>query len=803
MSSMPFMPPRTNPSAKERAGVEHALGVRDPSRGLIDPRRHNFVPFWDAVMMLALMFTAIITPVEVALIDEGACITVLWILNRVIDLLFMIDIIIIFNMAYQEEGIKVTWVYSRKRIGARYLRGYFWVDFLSILPFWITGFVLLDMPMGGYWCSAASVPLSSGLVTRADALADMAVGGDTNDGVVVRISATVKIIKLMRMIKLARIAKASRVLKRVGDDILMGKLEMTFAQIKLIKMFLWISLIAHWQACMFSLVASYIRSESDAPTWIDKYIDNQEAEGLSVGIFDVYVAALYWSVMTLTSIGYGDIVPINTIERQFCCLYMVVAGISWTYVLGTAAGIAATLNPNAVLFQTTMDQLNHFMRQRRLPREMRMRLRDFFSSARRVHQVTGDAELLAKMSPLLQGTVACCANKPWLDQIWFLRDLDTTREERDFVADLSMKLRVAAFVSDERLPLGQLYILCKGMVVRLWRFHGANLNSVWGEDMLLGSRDLMCHAQAVALTYVEAFTLNKNQFDEVAALNPKPMQRVRQRMRKKMMQRAVLKYMCRKNGINGKDQPRSFVTHEAANGYTYVNEDESLARKLDKVLLAKYPQNTNAFEDDTMPYPTGFESSGGPANYPRVTEGNLRRIEAAQYAMEARMNARIDALGHSIEAMLLGPGKAGDGRAAEPTVAARRQMALQGKLAAAINLVVDRPRSTVQRVSAPPSEPASAATQPDSQAVAPQPASPPQPEPIVSAAQPSNLTQTHGCGLLADRADGDTDEMRRQEAYFKQRPQKPRQKRTKSKSQAEIKAGGTDEAPIGYGTHDA
>ena len=130
-------------------------------------------------------------------------------------------------------------------------------------------------------------------------------------------------------------------------------------------------------------------------------------------------------------------------------------------------------------------------------------------------------------------------------------------------------------------------------------------------------------------------------------------------------------------------------------------------------------------------------------------------------------------------------------------------MALQGKLAAAINLVVDRPRSTVQRVSAPPSEPASAAAQPDSQAVAPQPASLPQPEPIVSAARPSNITETHGCGLLADRADGDTDEMRRQEAYFKQRPQKPRQKRTKSKSQAEIKAGGTDEAPIGYGTHDA
>ena len=30
---------------------------------------------------------------------------------------------------------------------------------------------------------------------------------------------------------------------------------------------------------------------------------------------DRYVSALYWSIMTLTSIGYGDIVPQNTYER--------------------------------------------------------------------------------------------------------------------------------------------------------------------------------------------------------------------------------------------------------------------------------------------------------------------------------------------------------------------------------------------------------------------------------------------------------------------------------------------------------
>merc|ERR1712185_610463 len=117
--------------------------------------------------------------------------------------------------------------------------------------------------------------------------------------------------------------------------------------------------------------------------------------------------------MTLTSIGYGDMVPINTAERAACCICMIVSAGGWAYVIGTAAGIAATLDPNAVLYHTTMDHLNYFMRDRELPKEMRLTLRDYFQSARGVHQVSGDAELLGKMSPLLQGTVACRANKPW------------------------------------------------------------------------------------------------------------------------------------------------------------------------------------------------------------------------------------------------------------------------------------------------------------------------------------------------------------------------------------------------------
>jgi len=570
--------------------------VRDPGRCVLDPRKHRFLSVWDVVMVFALGFTAIVTPVEVALIDEGPCLTPLFMVNRFIDVLFGLDMMVIFNTAFQEQrGEKTVWVYSRCRIACRYAKSWFLIDFVSVMPFWLTGFLLLDPPAEGYFGCIGAV---QAVVERTDA------GGDSDH--FVKIGSSVRVVRLLRMLKLARIFKATRVLKRIFQDVLMTKLEFTFAGIKLLQLFFMIIIVAHWQACLWAGVATYIdQTPGSDPTWIDTYRANQLDLGMEVGGFDIYVAALYFSVMTLTSIGYGDMIPVNTTERMVCAVSMIISAVSWTYVLGTAAGIAATLDPNNVVYQTTMDQLNHFMRQRHLPREMRLMLRDYFAAAREVHQVSGDAELLAKMSPLLQGTVACCANKPWLDKIWFLRNMDQTREERDFVADLSMKLRTAAFVANERLPLGQLYILRKGMVTRLWRFLGQN--AVWGEDVLLDSSELMCHAQAVALTYVEVFTLSPTQFAEVAELNPMPMRKVRARMRRMTVYRAVIRHLKQ---ANGDDPPRSFIPKSDAQGFVFSNEAESLDEKLTR----RVEEKLTAFQPPAAALPPRWSS--GTARWP-------------------------------------------------------------------------------------------------------------------------------------------------------------------------------------------
>ena len=141
------------------------------------------------------------------------------------------------------------------------------------------------------------------------------------------------------------------------------------------------------------------------------------------------------------------------------------------------------------------------MRERSLPRAMRVELREYFQLSRAVREVSDDAELLEMMSPLLQGTVAYAANHRWLSRIWYLSELGFSRDSREFVASLAKSLQVRAFVTDERPAIGQLYVLRRGMCVKNWHFYRAG--GVWGDDMIIDSLALMDHAQAVALTFME------------------------------------------------------------------------------------------------------------------------------------------------------------------------------------------------------------------------------------------------------------------------------------------------------------
>ena len=69
----------------------------------------------------------------------------------------------------------------------------------------------------------------------------------------------------------------------------------------MIKLMILLNAFAHWQACLWGLSASYMKTAGE-PNWISAFEKLHEDEyGVRPTGLEIYVAALYWSVMTLSA----------------------------------------------------------------------------------------------------------------------------------------------------------------------------------------------------------------------------------------------------------------------------------------------------------------------------------------------------------------------------------------------------------------------------------------------------------------------------------------------------------------------
>ena len=77
-------------------------------------------------------------------------------------------------------------------------------------------------------------------------------------------------------------------------------------------------------------------------TWLTAYNENA-GNGNVVRPHQIYAVALYWAVMTMSTIGYGDVQPQTTLERSYVIGCMVVGASVYAYMVGAVCGIVASM----------------------------------------------------------------------------------------------------------------------------------------------------------------------------------------------------------------------------------------------------------------------------------------------------------------------------------------------------------------------------------------------------------------------------------------------------------------------------
>jgi Ion transport protein len=94
-----------------------------------------FLAKWNILVFVMLIFTALITPFEIAFIRRTIIVVdLLFLMNRVVDCMFLVDMFVQMKTPYrcQRTGRLVLDVRS---ITAGYLKGWFILDLISVIPF--------------------------------------------------------------------------------------------------------------------------------------------------------------------------------------------------------------------------------------------------------------------------------------------------------------------------------------------------------------------------------------------------------------------------------------------------------------------------------------------------------------------------------------------------------------------------------------------------------------------------------------------------------------------------------------------
>ena len=72
----------------------------------------------------------------------------------------------------------------------------------------------------------------------------------------------------------------------------------------------------HSAGCFYYWLATHHKSSEN--TWIGSQVENFEQKSIWLG----YTYSIYWSIVTLTTVGYGDLHAVNTGEKIFNMIYM-------------------------------------------------------------------------------------------------------------------------------------------------------------------------------------------------------------------------------------------------------------------------------------------------------------------------------------------------------------------------------------------------------------------------------------------------------------------------------------------------
>lgn len=315
-----------------------------------------------------------------------------------------------------------------------------------------------------------------------------------------KLLASATILPLLHLLKLARVAQRMRHWRQHAVQHA-NVLRLTF-------FVYWLLLTAHWLAC----------------GWLALDGNTTLADQVDVDGFRRYLRALYWSVTTLSTIGYGDLTPKTDPQIAFTMVVMLLGVAVYGYVIGNVTSLLANIDLARRHYLENMERLGAFMRYRNIPPRLQRRLRGYYAHLWE-NQLGGydESGVLADLPESLRIEVALFLRRDLIEQAPLFKGASHA-----LVREMALQLRPVVFTpGDYIMRTGQygrhMYFISRG-TVEIIAADGHTVvttltgGEFFGEVALLFSQPR--NASVRAVDYCDLYTLDKDAFDQVLVRYP-------------------------------------------------------------------------------------------------------------------------------------------------------------------------------------------------------------------------------------------------------------------------------------------
>ena len=264
----------------------------------------------------------------------------------------------------------------------------------------------------------------------------------------------------------------------------------------------WLTLTAHWLAC----------------GWL--WLTGLQGPGQAL---NDYVRALYWSITTLTTVGYGDITPKTNVQMVYTMVVMVLGVGVYGYVIGNIANLLSHIDMARAHYLANMEKLRTFLKYRNIPHSFQRRIFDYYAYLWEHRLGYDESAVLSGLPPSLQGEVSLLLKRDFIEKVPFLKGGGL-----ELIRDIAFELRPVIFTPGTVIfragEIGRhMYFISQGKV-EVISPDGKTIMATLADGDFFGEIAILYSqrrsATVRAIDYCDLYSLDKDTFERVLTHYP-------------------------------------------------------------------------------------------------------------------------------------------------------------------------------------------------------------------------------------------------------------------------------------------